>query len=359
MVENMWYKGDLNMILDKVANKMIGINNNFIKEECQISIIDMNKWEWAQGVGLYGLYKYYKNCGNEAYFNFMIQWYENRVKEGLPEKNVNTCAPMLTLTYLYEDTKNKKYLQLIKQWANWVYNDMPRTEDGGLQHITTGIENKGQLWADTLFMTNLFLSRAGAILNKEEYIEESKKQFLIHIKYLFDKSCGLWFHGWNFLLKNNFSAVHWARGNCWYTAGVVDYLEMVEVEPFLKTYLIDTLKAQADALKKYQCDDGMWRTIIDDNTSYRETSATAGFAYGILKAVRKGYLDSEYKEMAKKALNAVKQRIDDEGVVHYVSYGTPVFDSAEDYKRVEICPMTYGQALAILCLNEELNSEGC
>lgn len=341
-------------LLEKTANRMININNANFNEECPISIINMNKWEWAQGVGLYGIYKYWKSFGEKKYFDFLNNWYKKRIQEGLPEKNVNTCAPMLTLTYMYEETNDEVFLEYIKEWSKWVFNEMPRTEDGGLQHITTGIENKGQLWADTLFMTNLFLARAGVILKIKEYVDESKRQFLIHIKYLFDKSSGLWYHGWSFLRKDNFSAVHWGRGNCWYTAGVVDYLDTVTVEPFLKVYLIDTLKAQAAALKKYQCRDGMWRTIIDDETSYEETSATAGFSYGLLKAVRKGYIGYEYRETAINALEAVKKRIDKDGTVLEVSYGTPVFETALEYKNVEICPMTYGQALAILCINEGL-----
>lgn len=123
-----------------------------------------------------------------------------------------------------------------------------------------------------------------------------------------------------------------------------------------KSQIDENLRSQAAALKKYQCEDGMWRTIIDDSTSYKEASATAGFAYGLLKALRKGFLGEEYRGMAQKALEAVKSRIDEDGTVLDVSYGTPVFDSAEEYKNVEICPMTYGQALAILCMSEGLKS---
>ncbi len=341
-------------IAEKTARRMITIANDGFGEECPISIIDMNKWEWAQGVGLYGLYRYCCADGACGYMDFLIDWYDARLAEGLPEKNVNTCAPLLTLTYLYERTKKPAYLAVIREWAAWVAEDMPRTEDGGLQHITTGIENKGQLWADTLFMTNLFFARAGVILDKPEYIDESKRQFLIHIKYLFDRESGLWFHGWSFPRRDNFSAVHWGRGNCWYTAGVVDYLEMVDVEPFFRKYLTDTLISQVEALAKYQCADGMWRTIIDDEASYKETSATAGFAYGILKAVRLGYIDKKYEKTGRDALAAVIRQIGGDGEVRGVSYGTPVFDTAAEYKNVPLCPMTYGQALALLCITEGL-----
>lgn len=341
-------------LIEKTAERMISIGADGFCEQCPISIIDINKWEWAQGVGLYGLYRYWEFSGKKRYYDFIKQWYDKRIEEGLPEKNVNTCAPMLTLTFLYEHTLNAQYLNLIKEWSQWIVEAMPRTTDKGLQHITSGIENKGQLWADTLFMTNLFLARSGVILNKPEYIEESEKQFLIHIKYLFDKTCGLWFHGWSFLRNDNFSAVHWGRGNCWYTAGVVDYIEMIPVEPSVKSYLIDTLVSQINALEKNQSENGMWRTIIDDSESYEETSATAGFCYGILKAVRKGYIDKKYIKCGIRALGAVKQRIDESGTVKDVSYGTPVFKSAREYKEVERCPMTYGQALAILCMTEGL-----
>ncbi len=48
------------------------------------------------------------------------------MEEGAPPKNVNTMAPLLTMAYLYEDTKDSRYLPYLEQWAEWVMNDMPR-----------------------------------------------------------------------------------------------------------------------------------------------------------------------------------------------------------------------------------------
>jgi unsaturated rhamnogalacturonyl hydrolase len=347
-------KEELTLLLEKVANRMKNLKNDGFQEKYPIGLIDINLWEWPQGVGIYGLYKYYLDTKNPEILEFLIRWFDARIEEGLPEKNVNTMAPMLTLIGVYEITKNEKYLSLCKEWSAWIMDGMIRTGDGALQHMITGDPNDGQILIDTLFMTCLFLTRAGVVLNKPEYIEEAKKQFLIHIKYLYDKKCGLYYHGWDFNGYHNYGEVHWARGNSWYACGLVDFLEMVEVERGLKEYLLDTFRAQVSALEKYQSAEGLWHTIIDDETSYLETSATAAFGYGILKGVRKGYLDKKYLSMGLKALEGVISQIEEDGTVQGVSYGTPVGNDSQFYRDIPVCPMTYGQALTILLLTEAL-----
>lgn len=346
----------LRELLEKTADKMTEISAGGFKEECPIGIIDIDNWEWPQGIGMYGIYRMYETFGDKKYLDYLVDWYDRNIKKGLPERNINTTAPMLALTYVYEQTKREDYLDLIKDWALWVYTKLPRTPEGGFQHIVSGEENKNQLWIDTLFMTVLFLARAGMIFNIEEYKEEAKKQFLIHIKYLYDKKSGLWYHGWCFDGRHNFAEAFWARGNCWYTIGVCEILEILKIEKgAFYDYLIDTLISQADALRNLQDDGGGWHTLLDDSDSYIEVSAVAGFGYGLLKAVRKGYIDKSYKVCAEKALRCVAENIDSDGTVMNVSYGTGMGWNKEHYKNIPICPMTYGQALAILVLIEGVN----
>lgn len=53
-------------------------------------------------------------------------------------------------------------------------------------------DHDGQLWDDTLMMTVMPLAKVGLVLNRPSYVEEAKRQFLIHIKYLTDVETGLW-----------------------------------------------------------------------------------------------------------------------------------------------------------------------
>lgn len=315
-------------------------------------------WNWPQGVGLYGIYKNYQMTKNPRAYQVVNEWFEDRMEEGAPPKNVNTMAPLLTMAYLYEDTKDSRYLPYLEQWAEWVMNDMPRTNEEGLQHATYGPENKNQLWDDTLMMTVLPLAKIGKLLNRPEYLEEARYQFMIHIKYLMDKRTGLWYHGWTFEGNHNYAEAFWARGNCWLTIAIPEIIEILELskEDALRKLLIETLEAQVRALKTYQYESGLWHTLLDDPSSYVESSATAGFAYGILKAVHKRYLPQEYKEVAYRAIQGLLEQIDEKGEVQNVSIGTGMGDSLDFYRSIGITAMPYGQSLTVLCLTELLVS---
>ena len=78
-----------------------------------------------------------------------------------------------------------------------------------------------------------------------------------------------------------------------------------------------------ESIAELKSEDGLWHTLLDDPSSYTETSATAGFAYSILKGIRKGYLDTKYIQTAIKAVNGVLNKTDDNGVVWGVS-GPPI-----------------------------------
>lgn len=310
-------------------------------------------WEWTQGVGLYGFWKLYKNNHDENYLNILFQYYDRQMGIGFPSKNVNTVAPLLAMCCLGEYANKKEYLDVCDEWANWIMMDFPRTKEGGFQHITSDSINDQELWDDTLFMTVLFLAMYGKQAKKQEYIEEAMYQFLLHIKYLTDRKTGLWYHGWSFKEKGNFAEALWGRGNCWITIAIPEFIELIDPQGADRRFLVETYRRQVEALKEYQDASGMWHTLVDDSDSYVESSATAGFAYGILKGMHMGLIGEEYRECVNKALEAILGYINEEGVVEQVSYGTPMGRIDKDfYKKIPIQSMPYGQALAILFLLE-------
>ncbi|MBQ8278917.1 MAG: glycoside hydrolase family 88 protein [Roseburia sp.] len=310
-------------------------------------------WEWTQGVGLFGLWKMFCYEKKEEYLEILRKYYDRQIGIGFPALNVNTAAPYLAMSYLAEYTGEAKYMEPCVEAAKDIMENFPRTEEGGFQHKTSDTLNEQELWDDTLYMTVLFLANMGRILKDETMQKEAEYQFLLHHKYLCDKETGLWYHGWTFKERNNFAGAFWGRGNCWITMAIPEFLAMTECSEEVKAVLVDALHKQVESLKKYQSPSGMWHTLIDDTTSYVEASATCGFAYGILKAVREGILDESYKVLAEQAVAPILECISDDGVVHQVSYGTPMGRIDKDfYKNIELKPMPYGQALAMLFLAE-------
>jgi unsaturated rhamnogalacturonyl hydrolase len=315
-------------------------------------------WEWTHGIGLYGLFKYYQLTSDPKAMAVMRGWFEARLAEGTPTKNINTVCPFLTLACLHELTPNHAWVPYLETWADWVMHEMPRTREGGLQHIVYNSVNDQQMWDDTLMMSVMPLAKIGMLLNRPEYVEEAKYQFLIHTQYLADRETGLWFHGWTFDGNHNFAKALWARGNSWITIAIPEFIELVGLPEgdALRRHLVSTLDRQAAALARHQDASGLWHTLVDDEGSYLEASATAGFAYGLMKAVRKRYIGPEYLPVAEKAVRGVIDNISENGELRQVSFGTAMGSDLDYYRGIALTSMPYGQAMAILCLSEYLRS---
>jgi len=351
-------------LIDRLTENLINIKDEtgeFLLHLEDGRVIDTKGWagwEWTHGIGLYGLYKYWQLTADPKALAVINDWFAARLAEGTPTKNVNTVCPFLTLASLYEHTGDHTAVPYLEAWAEWVMHEMPRTREGGLQHIVYNSVNDQQLWDDTLMMSVLPLAKIGLLLGRPEYVEEAKYQFVLHTHYLADRETGLWFHGWTFDGNHNFARALWARGNSWITIAIPEFIEMVglKAEDALYQHLISTLSRQAAALAEYQDDSGLWHTLINDSTSYLEASATAGFAYGLLKAVRKRYLGEAYRPVAEKAVKAVIDNISSEGELRQVSFGTAMGSDLDYYRNVKRTAMPYGQAMALFCLSEYLRT---
>ncbi|WWD16247.1 hypothetical protein CI109_100673 [Kwoniella shandongensis] len=345
-------------------------------------------WEWTHGIALTAL------CHNSALdpsspasqksLKTALDWFETQWKRTdgkAAPKNINTMSPFYSLACFLEDgrTKDEKWLKWCEEWAEYLMNDHPRTEEGGFQHMTYANMHDQNLWDDTLMMSVIPLAKIGILLKRQNYIEEAKYQFLLHIQYLADTVSGLWYHGWEFTPSpvkpgakqgeptsggHNFAKALWARGNCWITVSIPMFLDILgdqlKPEDPLYKYLVSVWKRQVDALVR--CQDpktGLWHTLLVDPTSYVETSATAGFAAGIYMGIRQGFVsDPVYRQTADLALKGVIEQIQPDGQVANVSFGTGMGSNLQFYKDIAITPMPYGQALAMHALVEWQRLQG-
>ncbi|NOU74725.1 glycoside hydrolase family 105 protein [Paenibacillus sp. LMG 31458] len=334
---------------------MKGILENVARTTMQMdfNVDKKGDWDWGAGVALYGLRKVYETTGSQEIYNFIKTFIDSNMANSQNiSYNINTTAPLLSVLLLYRETGEPHYLDFAEKFASWLMKEAPRLSNGALEHTVINDKFAGEMWVDTVFMAGVFLTELGQILNKAAYIEEGLLQARLHIEALQTRGNGLLYHGYSLASNHHLSGCLWARGNSWVTISIPEIFATLTGYEKEKSWFFDRIQLQVEALAAVQKDNGMWSTILDDASSYEETSATAGFVYGISKSVRMGYLDKKYLLCAEKGYKAVLRHITEEGTVLSVSAGTGIQRSIQEYNaipRQSIMPWGQGITLLMLC----------
>ncbi len=359
---------NIRKLLDKVLLKLLNLEAVEIEQTSDSEKIGVFKrdfgmayFDWPQGVGLYGIYLMYKYFDDSKYKNYLIKWFEDRIKEGLPSKNINTTIPVLTLLLINQEEHRKDFQKIIDDYKDYLLFELPRTDEGGFEHVTSStktgehiMRHEQQLWVDTVFMSVLFLALYGSAFNDKMCQEESIKQMDIHIKYLFNPETNLMYHGYSFIEKNHFADAYWARGNGWFCLGIPLFIMFSKnLEDNIKQKYLNILKRQLSSIKNY-AEDGMLHTLIDKKDSYLETSGTCLFLTGMLLAYNQNYIESIDEEFVEQSINSLIKQISLDGVVENVSCGTGIGKDLTKYYNIIKKPMAYGQSLMLLTLLEYL-----
>ena len=313
--------------------------------------MDIEHFDWVPGVGLYGIFCAWESTKEPKYLNFLNGWIDRHLEEAYAQKTVNSTAPLLTVLSVYAVTKKEHLLAVCEDLAQYIIHDAPLTIDGGLEHTVTepGPGFSDQMWADTLFMVCIFLTKLGSVTGKAEYTAFAQKQLLLHLKLLSDGN-GLFYHGYNGAQKNHMSAIRWGRANGWIIYSTAKILQLSKNFDG-RDKAEEALSRHAAALCRVQDLDGGYHTILDDPTSYIEISATAAIAAGMKLGNEIGVLKGEVRSAAERAIGAVVAAIAENGDVGSVSTGTPVMPDADAYKKIGMCPTLYGQGLAAVALS--------
>lgn len=330
--------------------ELLNVIDRIVKKTMTMDMI----WDWPCGVAYYGVCEAYETTKNPEYLDMLVNWVDEYIELGLPDWTVNTCAMGHAMITLYEATGEEKYWDLVMSKVDYIRNHALRFGDNVLQH-TVSVNNDfpEQAWADTLFMAAFFLLRVGIKLNDKEIIDDALNQYYWHIKYLQDPSTSLWYHGYNNINKDHMSGFYWGRANCW-AAYTMSQVGRRLPEAYLYPIFMDvsgSLHEQLSAIKLLQTDNGLWRTILDDEESYEEISASCGIAAAMV--TNRNPLHTKYIQ---KALDGILKNISEDGKVLNVSGGTAVMKDRDGYRNIsKDWAQGWGQGLALAFLTAILN----
>lgn len=311
-------KKEITEVIDKVVKKTMNMDL---------------AWDWPCGVAYFGVCEAYEKTGNEEYLKLIKDRVDELIDLGLPKVwTVNACAMGHCLVSLYKATKEQKYMDILMSKIEYLKKDALRFGDHVLQHtVSANNDFPEQAWADTLFMAAFLLLRVGVLIEDKELVEDALNQWYWHIKYLQDPDTGLFYHGYDNIAGNHMSGVHWGRANAW---AVYTMSRVGGILPKCYLYpkymdIAGSLNEQLATVKTLQTENGLYRTVLDDEESYEEISASAGIAAAMLE--RGNPLHIKY---INKSIKGILDNISQDGKVLNVSGGTAVMETKEAYRGI-------------------------
>jgi rhamnogalacturonyl hydrolase YesR len=339
-------------------------------------------WNYQWGVALYGMMRSMDVTGDKDAGRFVVEhnlicardyaWMSGLEKQfgksaGLADfehksslhylmalGTLDSCGAMgnqlLESMMRYPNQVTPEEKALVACIADWVVNRQDRMPDGTLwRHGRMG----GTVWPDDLFMGGVFLVRYGIYTGDQKYIDDAASN-IIHQAALEQDTDGLWFHGY-FDTNKMHAPFKWGRGDGWATVTMVETLSAMPEKDPLRPQVLDILRRQIDGLKKVQAPDGMWRQVLDKPELWEETSCTAMFAYGIARAVNRGWIDATNMVVARRAFAGVAKQVTPDGAVNGTCEGTGIGETLDFYiKRRQPANDSHGRGPVLLAGTEIL-----
>jgi unsaturated rhamnogalacturonyl hydrolase len=323
--------------------------------------------DWGKGICIQGLLDAYEITGDEKYLSFAQCWVDQSIRTqtaegafGHGEMAVgDSTAIGLSVLDLYNRTGDPKYLEAAIKHLEYLRSPERVWVDGppligGSSHKA----NKAELWIDHLYMVIPFWAQMGVTLGNDTYIDEAINQIRVHLKFLQEPNTNLVAHIWS-ETEGYLDPNLWGRGIGWATASIARTLGIIPNTHANYSYLVDSVLSMLASLDDFQDAGGLWHTIVNDSSTYLETSCSTLFAYSIAKLyhINATWINDGNKSMAIRAFNAVMSKVDQFGVVHWCSGGTGA-DSYGAPRADYAIPWGQGLFLSMYREFEELNWTG-
>ncbi|KZV67901.1 hypothetical protein PENSPDRAFT_635206 [Peniophora sp. CONT] len=182
---------------------------------------------------------------------------------------------------------NETWAQAADQEIEYLYNEVPQTEDGGISHR----HERVQLWSDFVYMVPPYLAYYGAVVggdNATEFLRSAHHQCSVYREVLYDADASLWEH----ILLGNFQFTnHWGTGNGWAALGMVRTLATIQASAYADELeseqkdLIDWTDEILTGTWAWQKLNGTLYNTIDGD-DFADTSGTAALAAASYRLAR-------------------------------------------------------------------------
>jgi rhamnogalacturonyl hydrolase YesR len=195
------------------------------------------------------------------------------------------------------------------------------------------------VWNDDNFMGVALLARL-VLLDAErssDYLTAISSMQSSYESYVRDPVTGLYFHGYDYGNKQ-VSCCFWSRANGWQMMSHVEVLKALThanpLDPRIATVL-GVFNRHATAIAGFQdTQDGRWHQVINDTTTFLETSFTAMNVYAYAEGMIHGWLNvTMFNPVLQQAWLGLSSQVAADGTVNGICTGTGILTSADAYNK--------------------------
>ena len=246
--------------------------------------------DWGKGICIHGILDTYNVTGNPKYLSFARTWVDQSIRTqtadgafGHGDITVgDTTAIGLSVLEFYNRTGDPKYLEAATKNLDYLRSpDRIWVNGSRLVGGSSHVSNAPELWIDHLYMIIPFWAEMGVLLGNDTLTYEAVHQVDMHLRFLQDPATNLVAHIWSEnegYLDPNF----WGRGIGWATGCIARLLGILPNTHANYSYLLNTLLTMLASLDEYQDPaTGLWHTIVNDSSTYLETSCSTLFAFTV------------------------------------------------------------------------------
>ena len=301
-------------------------------EAWQLDFQPKLKWDYCHGVVLQAFLNLYDAYGDKKYFDYALAYCDTMT---YADGSIVTYRPSeLSLDRIntgkiyfriYEQTKEEKYRRAMENMRAQLVAQ-PRTKEGGFWHKQV---YPHQMWLDGIYMASPFYAEYAFRNNRPQDYQDVIRQFKVVAKHTYDPKTGLYRHAWDerkaqkWADKQTGQSAHtWGRAMGWFAMALVDALEFIPKHEAGRDSVMAILDNVAAQIKRWQDKStGVWYQVIDrsgDEGNYLESSVSTMFVYTLYKAVRLGFIDASYLDVADKGYDGIMKQfveVDKDGVV--------------------------------------------
>ncbi len=216
-------------------------------------------------------------------------------------------------------TRDPRYTPYLERIAAYLAQ-AARLPDGTLHRA------RSRLMGDDPYMSVPYFVRLHRATGEASHLDAAVQQVLGSHRVLRDAASGLYRHGWDVKTQQPLGHL-WGRVNGWMVLAQVELLAALPPTHPRRAEVLAVFAAHAAALRRAQNPAGGWHQLLDDPTTWLETSCTGMFVYGLTRGVNEGWLDASFAADARRGWSALTTKITPEGDIIDVCGSTDIGDT--------------------------------